>query len=316
MKTPACEAGAFKIPRTTGDPSPCDFDAQVAAPEHHNDRRRFLVWALMLGAVPPQRVVERVLDEIEAEGDGAMSDIGHWMPLYIGDYLADTRRLTLTEHGAYLLLIFDYWRSGPLPDSDRELARILGVTLPTWKKLAPTLRPMFQTEGELLRHKRIDEERAKAESVRANAVDRARHAADMRWHRDDASSNAPSNARSNAPSIQQAVLEQCPPPPPSTEEPKPLRAIPSRSPGFDRFWKTWPASKRKVDRKKCADKWRRSGLDAQGDAIIAQVEAMKRSKQWRDGYEPAPLTYLNGERWTDPLPPELNESSEMRKVAV
>ncbi len=36
-------------------------------PEHRNDRRRFLIWALMIGAVPPQRVTERVLAEVEAE---------------------------------------------------------------------------------------------------------------------------------------------------------------------------------------------------------------------------------------------------------
>jgi hypothetical protein len=34
-------------------------------PEHRSERRRFLIWALMIGAVPPERVVERVVREVE-----------------------------------------------------------------------------------------------------------------------------------------------------------------------------------------------------------------------------------------------------------
>lgn len=71
---------------------------------------------------------------------------------------------------------------------------------------------------------------------------------------------------------------------------------------FPDFWSAWPTSARKQDRKKCLAKWQRCRWDAEADAIVAHVEAMKGTKQWRDGYEPAPLTYLNGERWRDGIP--------------
>lgn len=32
-----------------------------------------------------------------------------WMPLYIGDFIADTAHLSAEETGAYILLIMHYW---------------------------------------------------------------------------------------------------------------------------------------------------------------------------------------------------------------
>ena len=68
---------------------------------------------------------------------------------------------------------------------------------------------------------------------------------------------------------------------------------------FPEFWASWPATDRKADRKKCSAKWLRCGFDSEADAIISHVLASKNTKKWQDGFEPAPLTYLNGERWKD-----------------
>jgi hypothetical protein len=69
--------------------------------------------------------------------------------------------------------------------------------------------------------------------------------------------------------------------------------------GFEDFWKTWPSSERKVAKSKCFERWHASGHEEIAAQIIAHVASLKNSKQWRDGYDPAPLTYLNQTRWLD-----------------
>lgn len=80
-------------------------------------------------------------------------------------------------------------------------------------------------------------------------------------------------------------------------EKKHLRVVADTA--FVRFWETWPKSPRKVAKPKCCDVWKSRRLDAIADKIIAHVTAMKETEQWRKGFEPAPLTYLNQRRWED-----------------
>lgn len=69
---------------------------------------------------------------------------------------------------------------------------------------------------------------------------------------------------------------------------------------FADFWKTWPRHPRKGQRRLCAEKWAAKGLDAEAGHIVAHVEWLKTTDPWlKDGgaYIPAPLVYLNQERW-------------------
>ena len=71
-----------------------------------------------------------------------MSNKIPYMPFYPTDYLADplVRAFTLEEHGAYLLLLIHLWNAGGwLPDDDRLLTGILGVTARKWKPLRSVL---------------------------------------------------------------------------------------------------------------------------------------------------------------------------------
>ena len=81
-----------------------------------------------------------------------------WMPLYVGDYLRDTSRLTRDQHGGYLLLIMDYWVNGPPPDDDEQLAAIVKASPDEWKKLRTALERFFIVGAGVWRHKRIERE--------------------------------------------------------------------------------------------------------------------------------------------------------------
>ena len=62
-----------------------------------------------------------------------MAEFPH-LPLFTDAYLADTRHLTTEEHGAYLLLMMEAWRRPEcsLPDDDRLLARLCGLSIERW----------------------------------------------------------------------------------------------------------------------------------------------------------------------------------------
>lgn len=84
-----------------------------------------------------------------------------YMQLYVADYLADAAHLSTTGHGAYLLLIMNYWQRGePLPDNDRKLARIVGLTEAEWLDLREDIAEFFTVADGEWRHKRIELELA------------------------------------------------------------------------------------------------------------------------------------------------------------
>lgn len=142
------------------------------------------------------------------------NDQDAWMPLWIGSYLADTGRFTTEQHGAYLLIIMDYWREGPPPNDDDILACVAKVSPAQWKKIGPAIKAKFKAIDGVLHHKRIDEELANAKTRAEAASKKAKAAADARWK------DKPKKCSKHAPSMPDALPEdmheECPTPSPNT----------------------------------------------------------------------------------------------------
>ncbi|HCN5210852.1 DUF1376 domain-containing protein [Enterobacter roggenkampii] len=78
-----------------------------------------------------------------------------YMQLYIADYLADTMHLSTEEHGAYLLLMFNYWQTGrPIPKN--RLAKIARLSNDRWSAVEPSLKEFFNDNGSEWSQERIE----------------------------------------------------------------------------------------------------------------------------------------------------------------
>jgi uncharacterized protein YdaU (DUF1376 family) len=103
------------------------------------------------------------------------------MPLFVADYLADTAHLTAAEHGAYLMLVMNYWQRGkPLPADDKKLARIARMTDAEWADARGTLAEFFVEDAGQWTHKRVEAELAVAEEKTSKAKRAARLSVDAR----------------------------------------------------------------------------------------------------------------------------------------
>ena len=133
-----------------------------------------------------------------------------WFPLYVSHYHRDTNELTTEQHGAYLLLLMACWgKGGKLPNDDTRLASIAKLTPAAWRKHAPVIREFFQSEGDVLTHKRVTFEYEKAQMMSERA--RENGAKGGRPRNPDGTQKKPRGLAAGNPDPN---LDETPPPPP------------------------------------------------------------------------------------------------------
>lgn len=174
-----------------------------------------------------------------------MSKVSTWMPMYVSDYLRDTAHLTITEHGAYTMLLYHSWTLGPLANDESRLARLCKMDVKTWRKIAPEVLAFFSVVDGKLIQKRLEAERKRAEEL----SEKRRQAGMQRGNKTEA--NDPSDGGNSPPDAEQmssnssanghaiaaqkqthaGVARPSPSHPPSSEEssnPPSLRSVPPK----------------------------------------------------------------------------------------
>ena len=67
-----------------------------------------------------------------------------FMPMFVGDYIADTPELSIEAHGAYCLILFYTWKGRKfLEDDDKKMCRILRLGNRKWQKIKKEILPYF-----------------------------------------------------------------------------------------------------------------------------------------------------------------------------
>lgn len=236
---------------------------------------------------------------------------------FMGDYAKKTAALSLAEHGAYSLLLDEYYSTEtPLPAEHEALFRLCrAMTAIEQDAVRSVADRFFKVEADGLRHnERADEEIAKAQATIAKQRESGAESARKRWSTDkstDGSTHESTDWLSGRSAIQ-------PPSSNSNLKPKPSRAPRSELNGhFSEFWSAYPRKKSKGAAEKA---WLKIKPDEQLHAtILAAVKRATTSADWqKDGghFVPYPATWLNAKGWEDEILPGPQTPTGERRPAL
>jgi len=216
----------------------------------------------------------------------------NFFKLYIGDYQRDTAHLSVTEHGAYLLMLQHYYATEkPLPVG-KALHRMLRAQDKAEREAIDVIVSQFWKQTDLgLVNDRGTKEIGKAEHQRSVNQELGKLGGRPKRIRTESVSESVSESEPNDNPNQtpdtRHQTNTTPKPPPD---------------GFDLFWQAYP---KKVGKPAAVKAFRSARVNGHLPEVLADVEARAGGEDWTKAggqYVPNPATYLNQRRWEDERP--------------
>lgn len=218
-----------------------------------------------------------------------------YIQLYVADYLADTMHLTTEEHGAYLLLIMNYWQTGkPIPK--KRLASVVRLSNERWNCVKDALNEFFTEgqQGEWI-HDRLEQDLDKVKSKSNKASKAGKASAAKRAATKVIENKENFNERSTH--VQRVHSESLNHTDTDTDTDVDIKekdlCNSEQLNLFDLFWDNYP---RKQDKKKSRVAFKRLNKSQKQLAID---DCKTRYANTEKQFIPLATTYIRGERWED-----------------
>ena len=258
-----------------------------------------------------------------------------YMPFYIADYLADCSHLTTLEHGAYLLLIMNYWQRGRvLPASDDRLANIARLSSEDWAMVRPALSEFFEQSASDWKHKRIEIELSKFRNKTEQAKAAGKASAERKLNGSSTAVQRTSNEniqKSDKPvertfnhtdtdtdtDLERTKSKATPSSKsttvPNRKKPVPTTLTPEQQVWFDR---TWPFYWKRVSKAEAKEAYGKCVTTLElADKIHAAVLYQSPFMLQREiDRQPHFASWLNGERWEDEYGSPISQQPAVKRI--
>jgi uncharacterized protein YdaU (DUF1376 family) len=224
------------------------------------------------------------------------------MQLYVSDYLADTAHLNAQQHGAYLLLLMNYWQRGkPLDNTADRLAFVARMTPEEWADNKEILAEFFWVDGDIWTHARVENDLAKVrEKSEQSSLAGQKSALARKNNTRSTDFEDESNDRSTT--VQRPL---------NHKDKDKDKDKDKETTAFEIFWNTYPI---KVGKATAMKAWLKALKRGTAEKIIEGAERYAKDPNRDPAFTAHPSTWLNGDRWLDSPLPQKRRQTGFREV--
>lgn len=218
-----------------------------------------------------------------------------YVQLYIADYLGDTAHLSTEEHGAYLLLIFNYWQRGKaLDNTNNRLAYVTRLSEERWIEVQKHLAEFFILSEEQWFHVRIEEDIKRIDDVIIARSKAGKLSGESRRRKrgtdvQDMGTSVPDLIEHKGTIRKEKKIQDK------------KREDNTYTNDFEEWWSSYP--RRDGSKRKAFESYNKALLKVSADLLLEQAKRFDADPNRKPDFTAMATTWLNQERWeAEPLP--------------